>query len=289
MIIQNFYAGLNFASRNLLDSATGGTFLEITLGEATKLLDNIMVNYSQWHTERSSNKKVHALEEINVLSGKMNELMKLFSTKSVSSDPNDIPLSTLIENNNESLDVNFVGRNNFGNNTYRGNFNPRPYPSNSSNNYGNSYNNSYGNFNNMPSEFETSVKEFMNSQKNFNALLEEKLLKVDELARNVDIISLDVDSLKLTSIPPKHDINESLKAMIISIDECKERTARMRAKKDCFVKACSSSFYENKDENLKVIDVCPIKSLFCNMNLDNDGTGDESTLVKRRSKNSEFL
>ena len=38
----------------------------------------------------------------------------------------------------------------------------------------------------MPSEFETSVKEFMNSQKNFNALIEEKLLKIDELAGNVD-------------------------------------------------------------------------------------------------------
>ena len=57
----------------------------------------------------------------------MDELMKLFATKSVSSDPNDMPLSTLIENNNESMDVNFVGRNNFGNNAYRGNFNPRPY------------------------------------------------------------------------------------------------------------------------------------------------------------------
>ena len=52
-----------------------------------------------------------------------------------------MPLSTLIENNNESMDVNFVGRNNFGNNAYRGNFNPRPYPSNPSNNYGNSYKN----------------------------------------------------------------------------------------------------------------------------------------------------
>ena len=98
----------------------------------------------------------------------------------------------------------------------------------------------------------------MISQNNFNALLEEKLPKIDELARNMDIISLDVDSLKLTSIPPKHDINESLKA---SIDECKERTARMRAKKDCFMKACSSSFDDNKDEDLKVIDVS-IKSLF---------------------------
>ena len=111
----------------------------------------------------------------------------------------------------------------------------------------------------MPSEFETSVNEFMNSQKNFNAWLEEKLLKVDELVRNVDRIS-HVDSLKLRSIPPKHDINESLKAMRISIDECKERTARMRAKKDAFIRACSSSSYENNDEGLKVIDVSPIKS-----------------------------
>ena len=122
-------------------------------------------------------------------------------------------------------------------------------------------------FNKMPSDFETSVKVFMSSQKNFNALLEEKLPKIDELDRNMDRISLDVDSLKLRSIPPKHDINESLKAMRISIDEYKEKTARMRAKKDCFVKACSSSFNKNNDEDLKVIDVTPIKSLFSNMNL----------------------
>ena len=96
MITQNFYAGLNFASRNLLDSVMGGTFMEITLGEATKLLDNIMDNYSQWHTERSTSKKVHAIEEINVLSGKMDELTKLFATKSASIDPYDMPLSTFI-------------------------------------------------------------------------------------------------------------------------------------------------------------------------------------------------
>ena len=76
-----------------------------------------MVNYSQRQTKRSTSKKVHAIEEINVLSVKMDELMKLFANKSVSSDPNDMPLSTLIENNNESMDVNFVGRNNFGSNS----------------------------------------------------------------------------------------------------------------------------------------------------------------------------
>ena len=123
----------------------------------------------------------------------------------------------------------------------------------------------------------------MISQKNFNALLEEKLLKVDDLARNVDRLLLDVNSLKIRFSPPKHDINESLKAMRISIDECKERTARMRAKKDAFIRVCSSSSDENKDEDLKVSDVSPIKSLFCNMNLDNDGTEYDPPLPRRRS------
>jgi hypothetical protein len=48
MIVQTFYAELNFSSRNLLDSAAGGTFMSLTLGAATKLLDNMMVNYSEW-------------------------------------------------------------------------------------------------------------------------------------------------------------------------------------------------------------------------------------------------
>ena len=71
----------------------------------------------------------------------------------------------------------------------------------------------------MPYDFENSVKEFMSLQKNFNALIEEKLLKIDDLARNVDRIYLEIDYLKIRSIPPKHDINESPKAIRISNDE----------------------------------------------------------------------
>ena len=62
----------------------------------------------------------------------------------------------------------------------------------------------------MPFDLDDNIKEFISSQNNLNAMVEEKLLKIDDLARNVDRISLDVDSLKLRSIPPKHDINESL-------------------------------------------------------------------------------
>ena len=51
---------------------------------------------------------------------------------------------------------------------------------------------------------------------------------------------------------------------------------------------CSSSFHGNNDEDLKVIDVTSIKSLFSNMNLDKDGTVYESTLVKRRPTDRSF-
>ena len=131
---------LTFVSRNLLDSAAGGTFMEITLGEATKLLDNIMANYSQWHIERApTSKKVNSVEEISSLSEKVDALMKLVANKSAPIDLNDVALSTLIGQNSDPVDVNFISRNNFNNNAYRGNFNPRPFPKNSSNNYGNSY------------------------------------------------------------------------------------------------------------------------------------------------------
>src|SRR6266496_1221980 len=104
MIIQKNYAGLNFVSRNILDSTVGGTFMEITLGEATKLLDNIMANYSQWHTERApTSKRVNSVEEISTLSEKVDALMKLVANKNAHIHLNDVPLSPLIEQNSDPV------------------------------------------------------------------------------------------------------------------------------------------------------------------------------------------
>ena len=101
-----------------------------------------MANYSQWHTERAStSKKVNSVEEISSLSEKVGAIMKLVASKSAPIDFSHMPLSTLIEQNSDAIDVNFISRNNFNNKSYRGNFNPRPFPSNPSNNYGNSYGN----------------------------------------------------------------------------------------------------------------------------------------------------
>ena len=49
------------------------------------------------------------------------------ASKSAPIDFNDMPLSTLIEQNSNAIDVNFISHNNFNNNAYRGNFNPRPF------------------------------------------------------------------------------------------------------------------------------------------------------------------
>ena len=56
--------------------------MEISLGEATKLLHNIMENYSRWQTERAStSKKVNFVEQISTLSEKVDALMKLVASK----------------------------------------------------------------------------------------------------------------------------------------------------------------------------------------------------------------
>jgi hypothetical protein len=139
MIVQCFYAGLNFSSRNLLDSAAGGTFMSLTLGAVTNLLDNMMVNYSEWHTERApQGKKVNSVVETSSLSDKIDAIMLMLSNDRTHVDPNNVPLASLVAQK-EYVDVNFIRNINFNNNAYRNNFasnNYRPYPSTNGNRYG---------------------------------------------------------------------------------------------------------------------------------------------------------
>ncbi|KAK1695971.1 hypothetical protein QYE76_012668 [Lolium multiflorum] len=144
---------LNFSSRNLLDSAAGGTFMSITLGAATKLLDDMMINYSEWHTERTpQGKKVNSVEETSSLGDKIDAIMSMLANGRSHIDPNNVPLASLVAQE-ENVDVNFIKNNNFNNNAYRNNYgnnNYRPYPSNNGNGYGNSYGNSYNNNKSVP-------------------------------------------------------------------------------------------------------------------------------------------
>jgi hypothetical protein len=77
IILHSFYNGLNYMSRNILDSAAGGAFMGKTIIEAKAILESILQNYSQWHTERAPmpSKKVSSIEEVDVLSNKMSAIL----------------------------------------------------------------------------------------------------------------------------------------------------------------------------------------------------------------------
>jgi hypothetical protein len=103
-------------------SSIGGTFMSITLGAATKLLYNMMVNYFEWHTERApQGKNVNSVEETSSLSDKIDTIMAMLVNDRAHDDPNNVPLASLVAQE-EHVDVNFIRNNNFSNSAYRINF-----------------------------------------------------------------------------------------------------------------------------------------------------------------------
>src|SRR4051812_35285877 len=195
--------------------------MSTTLGAAMKLLNEMMLNYSQWHTERSpTGKKVNSVEEISSLNEKVDLIMSLL-TKQDPIDPHDVPLNSVVAQ--EQVDVNFISRNNFNNNAYRSNFgrNPRPFPPN---NYGN--NNTYPSTKNSTSELESMLKDFITTHKAFNKSVEEKLDKLDSLSLKVDNIAHDVEMLKIRTSPLEERNTTPMNAIQVKINE----NIRMMAK-----------------------------------------------------------
>ena len=73
--------------------------------------------------------------------------------------------------------------------------------------------------------------------------------KIDDLSRSVDRIAHDVENLKMKVFVPK--VDESIKALYVSMDESKKRTAMLRAKREFLEKVFSSDFFRKSDEVLK--------------------------------------
>ena len=71
------------------------------------------------------------------------------------------------------------------------------------------------------------------------------------------------------------------------MDESKKRTAMLRAKIEFLERAFSSGYFHKRDEDLKMIGVSSIDSSFSKIKIDEKGTGEESTLVRRRPYDSE--
>ncbi|KAK1667401.1 hypothetical protein QYE76_055560 [Lolium multiflorum] len=217
--------------------AAGGTFMSITLGEATRLLDNMMINYSEWHTERApQGKKVNSVEESSSLNDKIDAIMSMLVNDRSNVDPNNVPLASLVAQE-EHVDVNFIKNNNFNNNAYRNNSsnNYRPYPYNNGNGYGNSYGNSYNNNRSSPPGLEAMLKEFISTQTAFNKSVEEKLGKIDILVSRVDSLASDVDLLKSKVLPNENyhnKITTTANAIQVRINENIRLMAELRARWD---------------------------------------------------------
>jgi hypothetical protein len=210
--------------------------MSLTLGTATKLLDNMMVNYSEWHIERApQGKKVNSVEETSSLSDKIDAIMLMLSNDKTHVDPNNVPLASLVAQE-EHVDVNFVRNNNFNNYAYRSNFasnNYRLYPSTNGNGYGNSYGNSSNNTMAAPSELEVMLKDFIGKQTAFNRSVEEKLGKIDDLASKVDSLARDVELLKLEVLPidvKKNNTFATANAIQVRIDENVRMLAELHAR-----------------------------------------------------------
>jgi hypothetical protein len=182
----------------------------------------MMVNYSEWHTERApQGKKVNSVEETSSLSDKIDTIMSMLVNGRAHVDPNNVPLASLVAQE-EHVDVNFIRNNNFNNSAYRNNFgsnNYRSYPSTNGNGYGNSYGNSSNNNRSAPSDLEVMLKDFISKQTTFNKSVEEKFGKIDVRGSKVDSLALDVELLKLKVLP--HDVKESqtLNAIQVKIDD----------------------------------------------------------------------
>src|ERR1044071_7700397 len=171
------------------------------------------------HERTPLGRKVNSVEEITSLNEKVDLIMSLL-TKQSSIDPHDVPLNSLVAQ--EQVDVNFIARNNFNNNAYRGNFssNPRPFTSN----YGN--NNTYPSNKNPSSELESMLRDFITTQKAFKKNVEEKLDKLDNLSLKVERLALDIEMLKIRTSPLEEYKATPINAIQLLINE----NIRMMAK-----------------------------------------------------------
>ena len=149
-ILHSFYNGLNIMSRSILDSAAGGAFMSKTVLEAKTILESMLNNHSQWHTERAPNpsKKVNSIEELDPTGSKLDAIFAYISKQNT----DNVPLQELVTNANENIDVNFIrnfGSGGYGNNNYNS-YGKAPYAPNK-----------YLSSNNMPNDMENTMRSFI--------------------------------------------------------------------------------------------------------------------------------
>jgi hypothetical protein len=73
----------------MLDSIAGGSFMTKNLNGAKAILENMLQNFSQWHTERvpSSSRKINSVDEVDSLIAKFDAIYSYISEQNVDNVP----------------------------------------------------------------------------------------------------------------------------------------------------------------------------------------------------------
>ena len=67
------------------------------------------------------------------------------------------------------------------------------------------------------------------------------------MSRSIDRISHDIENLKIKNFVPK--VEESIKALYVSMDESKKRTSMLTAEREFFEKSFSNDYSCKDDED----------------------------------------
>ena len=79
LLMQTFYHGLTNSSREIMDATAGGAFMSFTIPDATALVEKMASNQGRNEEHAQTRKRsggIHQLKEVDMLSTKMDLLMK---------------------------------------------------------------------------------------------------------------------------------------------------------------------------------------------------------------------
>lgn len=78
-LVHNFYNGLLYSTRTLIDAAAGGAFMRKNRDESWNLLEQMAMNNFQWSNERSIPKKasVNEIDAVSALATQVQSLVQI--------------------------------------------------------------------------------------------------------------------------------------------------------------------------------------------------------------------
>jgi hypothetical protein len=190
-IIQSFYHGLIRSAREHIDAAAGGSFFTLSIEEAHKLVEKMSSNQS-WDEEHTQTRtyKVHQLEEVDMLTAKIDLLMKKLENPSLD-HLKMVDARVTCEECGErgqmgincstvSQDVKFIGNSNYGfhpNQGFNTGWHKPSFPFNSRQQGGNGQNYNRN---------EPSLKDIIRDQVRINDEVGKKIYATSKLLENIN-------------------------------------------------------------------------------------------------------